>query len=144
MQKLKLAFIAILLLAMTTAVAGQGFKVYPGATVYTPPTTKDSAKPPAGTQITDYLTNDSFESVVAFYSQLGKEYTAKGLPRGGTLPDGQEIKQAYFIFDGATNLVTSKSWALIQRPFIGSIEMKGKPVYHDIRDVTVIGLSQKK
>jgi hypothetical protein len=112
MKKLKLAFIAVLVLAMTTAVAGQGFKVYPGATVYTPPTTKDSPKAPAGTQITDYLTNDSFESVVAFYSQLGKEYTAKGLPSGGTLPNGQELKQAFFILDGAANLEKSKRWAL--------------------------------
>jgi hypothetical protein len=144
MSKRTLVFIAVLILTMTIAVAGQGFKVYPGATIYTPPVTKDSPKAPAGTQITDYVTNDSFESVVAFYNQLGKEYTAKGLPSGGTLPNGQEIKQAYFIFDGAANLATSKSWVLVQRPLIGSIEMKLKPVYHDVRDVTLIGLSQKK
>ncbi len=39
------------------------------------------------------------------------------------LPSGQELKAAYFIFDGAPDLVTSRRWAKAQRPYIGDIKM---------------------
>jgi len=135
-----------LMLALTTAVAGQGFKVYPGATKYTPPDTNETREAqkalPPGTVATSYLTNDSFDKVVAFYKGFAQEYTMPGIPKGRKLPNGQELKQAYFIFDGAKDLATSKSWAQIQRPLIGSIDDQLEP--RDIRDVTVINLSQKK
>jgi len=135
-----------LMLALTTAVAGQGFKIYPGATKYTPPDTNETREAqkalPPGTVATSYLTNDSFDKVVAFYKGFAQEYTMPGIPKGRKLPNGQELKQAYFIFDGAKDLATSKSWAQIQRPLIGSIDDQLEP--RDIRDVTVINLSQKK
>lgn len=136
----------LLLLALTTAVAGQGFKIYPGATKYTPPDTEQTREAqkalPPGTVAMSYLTNDSFERVVAFYKGFAQEYTMPGMPKGRKLPNGQELKQTYFIFDGAKDLTTSKSWAQIQRPLIGSIDDKLEP--HEIRDVTVINVSQKK
>jgi hypothetical protein len=39
-----------------------------------------------------------------------------GMPKNPKLPSGQEL--TYFIFDGAKDLTTSKSWAQIQRPLI--------------------------
>jgi len=97
---------------------------------------------PPGTEATVYLTSDSFEKVVAFYKGFASEYTMPGIPKGRKLPNGQELKRTYFIFDGAKDLTTSKSWAQVQRPFIGSIGDNLE--YHDIRDVTVITVSQKK
>jgi len=146
MQKIRLTGVAIAVLAVTTVVAGQGFKIYPGATKYTPPDTKETREVmkalPPGTKATAYLTNDSFEKVVTFYKGFATEYSMPGIPKGRKLPNGQELKQTYFIFDGAKDLTTSKSWAQVQRPFIGSIDDNLEP--HDIRDVTVINVSQKK
>ena len=146
MRTAKLKAELFLMLALTTAVAGQGFKIYPGATKYTPPDTNETREAqkalPPGTVATSYLTNDSFDKVVAFYKGFAQEYTMPGIPKGRKLPNGQELKQAYFIFDGAKDLATSKSWAQIQRPLIGSIDDQLEP--RDIRDVTVINLSQKK
>lgn len=129
--------------------AAQSAKVYPAATKYTPPDTQEArdalkALPP-GTQGYYYTTDDSFEKVVAFYKGIAKEYTLPGQGKTRKLPDGRELKQAFFIFDGAADLITSKSWAKVQRPFIGSIEMKGyTPEYHDIRDLTEIVFTEKK
>ena len=149
MSRAKFVGAAVLVLAMTTVVTGQGFKVYTGATKFTPPDTEETREAlkalPPGTQASYYLTNDSFEKVVAFYKGFAKEYTIPGRKSAGRLPNGQEIKQAFFIFDGAKDIVTSKSWADVQRPYIGSIKMKGfVPEYHDVRDVTAIVLTQKK
>jgi hypothetical protein len=139
----------LLVLAGTTEVAGQGFKTYPGATKFTPPVTEETKKAlnelPPGTQSSYYLTDDSFEKVTEFYKGFAKEYTMPLGRRGGKLPNGQEMKAAFFIFDGAKDLATSKSWAKVQRPYIGSVEMKGLvPEYHDIRDVTAITVVEKK
>jgi len=146
MRKIRLTGVAIAVLAVTTLAAGQGFKIYPGASKYTPPDTKETREAmqylPPGTEATVYLSNDSFEKVAAFYKGFAREYTMPGIPKGRKLPTGQELKQTYFIFDGAKDLMTSRSWAQVQRPFIGSIDDNLE--YHDIRDVTVITVSQKK
>lgn len=149
MSRTKFAGAAILVLAVATIVAAQGFKVYPGASKFTPPDNEETREAlkalPPGTEATYYITNDSFEKVAAFYRGFAKEYTIPGRKSAGKLPNGQEIKQAFFIFDGAKDIVTSKSWADVQRPYIGSVKMKGfVPEYHDVRDVTAIALTQKK
>ena len=149
MTKGRFAGTAVVLLAVTTVVVGQGFKVYPGATKYSPPETEETRAVlkalPAGSQVAYYLTNDSFEKVVAFYKSFAKEYAIPGRKSAGKLPDGQEIKQDFFIFDGARDIVTSKSWADVQRPYIGSVKMNGiVPEYQDVRDVTAIVFTQKK
>jgi hypothetical protein len=125
-----------------------GFKIYPGATLYTPPATEgtktfqSNLRP--GTKIAAYLTPDSFDKVVAFYRDVGKEYTSPNM-QPEQLPNGEPIHRAFLIFDGAADPLSSKSWARIQHPFIGSISQKGKtPEYHDVRDVTQIVLTVKK
>lgn len=141
------AGVGLLVLAMSVGAAGQGFKVYPGATKYTPDTkeTKEATQTlPPGTTTAVYLTDDSFEKVVAYYKSFAKEYTMPRRRPADKLPNGQDLKQTFFIFDGADSIVTSKNWAKVQRPFIGSVEMKDMtPQYHDIRDVTEIGVTQK-
>jgi hypothetical protein len=87
MQINRLICVAIAVLAVTTVAAGQGFKIYPGASKYTPPDTKEN----------------------------------------------REV---------AKDLATSKSWAQVQRPFIGSMGANLEP--QDVRDETVINVSQKK
>jgi hypothetical protein len=145
-QKIRRSGVAIAVLAVATVVAAQEFKIYPGASKYTPPDTKETREAmkalPPGTEASYYLSNDSFEKVTAFYRGFAKEYIMPGMPKSRKLPNGMELKQAYFIFDGAKDLSTSKSWAQVQRPFIGSIDSHLQ--YHDIRDVTSITVSQKK
>ena len=34
------------------------------------------------------------------------------------LSSGQELKEAYFIFDNAADIMTSKHWIKIQRPYL--------------------------
>jgi len=149
MTKRRFAGTAVVLLAVTTVVAGQGFKVYSGATKYSPPETEETravlkALPP-GSHVAYYLTNDSFEKVVAFYKSFAKEYAIPGRKSAGKLPNGQEIKQDFFIFDGAKDIITSKSWADVQRPYVGSVRMNGMvPDYQDVRDVTTIVFTRKK
>ena len=146
MSRTKYASVTFLVLAFASVVLAQGFKIYPGATKYTPPDTEQNrelkkALPP-GIIATSYVTNDSFEKVVAFYKGFAQEYTMPGMPKGRKLPSGQELKQTYFIFDGASDLATSKCWAQVQRPLIGSFDENLQP--RDIRDVTVINVSEKK
>jgi hypothetical protein len=136
-------------LALALVALGQGLKVYPGAKKYTPPDTeqmREAAKAmPPGMQSTIYITDDGYEKVVAFYRAVGKEYAVPGMRKGTKLPSGQELQQAYFIFDGAANLGVSKNWAKVQRPHIGWVELKsGEPEYKDVRDGTAIVLVEKK
>lgn len=144
MQK-QVRVLATLLLTIAVMYA-QGFKIYPGATKYTPPDTTETREMqkliPPGTEGSHYTTNDSFEKVVAFYKGLGQEYTMPDRMRMHKLPNGTEVKQVYFIFDGAKDLRSSKSWAQVQRPFILSIGKDMQP--QDVRDITVINLTQKK
>jgi hypothetical protein len=87
---------------------------------------------------TIYTTGDAYEKVYSFYKGAGKEYQMPG--ESGTktkLPSGKELKSSFFIFDGAKDLMSSKFWAKIQRPYIG-IDMKEGP------DMTYIIVSEKK
>ena len=146
MSQRRYVSVACLILAFETFVFAQGFKIYPGAKEYTPPDTEQNREMkkalPPGTVAISYVTNDSFEKVVAFYKGFGQEYTMPGMPKSRKLPSGQELMQTYFIFDGAKDLATSKSWAQVQRPLIGSFDDNLQP--RDIRDVTVINVSRKK
>ena len=98
--------------------------------------TPESAMP-AGVTASYYTTNDPFDKVVAFYKNIGKEYRMPHMP-GGKLPNGQDLKVTFIIFDGAADIMASKSWAKIQHPFVGQIDFKGAggPEYKDIRDLT--------
>lgn len=142
-----LAVLAGLAFAFITAAWAADFKPYPGARV-DEAATRDARQAAAQSPLqiqtlvpTIYLTGDPFEKVAAFYRGQAREYRMPG--RQGRapqkLPGGQEIKEAYFIFDGAKDLVTSRRWAKVQRPYIGGMKMVGRtPQFQDIRDVTVI------
>ena len=128
--------------------AGGAFKLYPGATRYTPPETEQTklfeSSLLAGTTITAYFTDDPFDKVLAFYRGIGKEYRSPHMKRE-KLPDGEPIQRAFVIFDGAADLSRSTSWARIQHPFIGSISEKGEtPEYQDVGEVTEIVVTVKK
>ena len=56
--------------------------------------------------------------------------------RKNTLPSGKELKYSFFIFDGAIDLMSSKLWIKIQRPYIDT-EMREGP------DMTYIIVSTK-
>lgn len=146
MLRRKYPLFVFLALAFATLVLAQSFKPYPGAKEYTPPDTEQNRamkkQLPPDIVATSYTTDDSFDKVVAFYKGFATEYTMPGIPKTRTLPNGQELKQTYFIFDGAKDPPSSKTWAQIQRPLIGSIDENLQP--RDIRDVTVINVSQKK
>jgi hypothetical protein len=145
------------LLGMLCTFAAPGlagdFKAYPGARVdeaATRAASQDAAQSPLQARemvITIYLTNAPFEKVAAFYRARAREYKMPGRQGAGPekLPGGQELKAAYFIFDGARDLVTSRCWAKVQRPYIGGVQMQGRtPQYQDIRQVTVITLFKEK
>jgi hypothetical protein len=142
----KIAAVSLLLLAMATAVSAQSVKIYPGAKQFTPPGDEKAMQAmPAGTTQTIYFTNDSYAKVVAFYQDLGKVHTPSWLKKGATLPNGRPLKESFFIFDGSTTLTFSKSWAKIQRPYVGAIDLTGATTdYHDVRDVTAIFIIQRK
>ena len=120
------------------------FKVYPGAKLDGVYETKQ-VQPGGTTTKTSkeivFTTTDLFENVVAFYRGIGREYRVPGMGgRPVKLSSGQELKEAYFIFDNAPDLSTSKHWAKIQHPYLGSSQtsqgFQGK--FEKIRDVTAI------
>jgi hypothetical protein len=149
------AVMALLAFALTAGAAEEAFKLYPGATKYTPPDTAESrqwasALPP-GTKITAYLTNDSFEQVVAFYRGLGRSYSNPNTPVGDKLPNGQRMEKAFVIFDDAPDLRTSRRWISIQHPFIRWVSGRkvsgkkgGVAGHRDVTDVTEIVLTEKQ
>jgi hypothetical protein len=120
------------------------FKVYPGAKlegVYKPEQSGIGAKVSEAPKVVIFTTNDLFENVVAFYRSIGREYRIPGST--GTpsrLSSGQELKEAYFIFDNAADLSTSKHWIKIQHPYlIGAQTTEGfRGRFEKVRDVTAI------
>ncbi len=121
--------------------------------------------PPSAGRRTIAVTTDSFEKVAAFYAQRGKEYLLPlmpGQPSNGyerELPteirrkdrstvefigSGIKAKQVFILLDGAADMMESKDFISISRPFIFDAKREaGKMVYQDIRDVTVIYRSQE-
>ena len=121
------------------------FKVYPGAKLEDVYGTKQldagTNKMSKAPQVIIFTTNDLFENVVAFYRGNAREYRMPST--GGNplrLPTGQELKEAYFIFDDATDIMSSKHWIKIQRPYLVSgqtgANFSGK--FQAVRDVTAI------
>jgi len=120
------------------------FKVYPGARVeevYEAKQSEAGAKISKSPKIIIFTTADFFENVVAFYRGLAREYRMPGTGGKSTkLSSGQELKEAYFIFDDAADIMTSNHWIKIQRPYLSRERTRegfqGK--YGAVRDVTAI------
>jgi hypothetical protein len=140
------ALILTLVMSFTlpTVVFAGSFKVYPGAKLEDVYETKQSE---AGTKMSKapkviiFTTNDFFENVVAFYRGTGREYRMPGTSGKPTkLSSGQELKEAYFIFDNAADIMTSKHWIKIQRPYLvrGRTGEGFQGKYGPVREVTAI------
>jgi len=137
-------FAFVMLLALPALGFSASFKVYPGAKLEDVYETKQSeieAKISKAPKVIIFTTNNPFESVVAFYRGTGREYRIPGSSGKPTkLSSGQELKEAYFILDGAGDLSTSKHWIKIQRPYLSRERTKegfqGK--YGAVREVTAI------
>lgn len=81
----------------------------------------------------------------AFYRGLGIEYKMPATDGPATLRSGGVLKEAYFIFDRAADITTSKNWIKIQWPYLGRMKATLPPgpkyiedIYEDIRKVTVV------
>jgi hypothetical protein len=137
-----LAFVMVL--ALPALGFSASFKVYPGAKledVYEAKQSDAGGKMSKAPKVIIFTTNDLFENVVAFYRGTAREYRIPGSSgKPMKLSSGQELKEAYFILDGAGDLSTSKHWIKIQRPYLSrartSEGFQGK--YEKIREVTAI------
>jgi len=134
----------VMLFALPTVVFAGTFKVYPGAKledIYEPKQSEIEAKMSRPPKVIIFTTHDFFENVVAFYRGNAREYR---MPGGGGKPvklsSGQELREAYFILDDAADIMTSKHWIKIQRPYLSRERTKqgfqGK--YGTVREVTAI------
>ena len=129
---------------LSAAVFAGSFKVYPGAQleeVYQPKQPEVGGKASKAPKIIIFTTNDFFENVVTFYRGTAREYRIPGSGGKPTkLSSGHELKEAYFILDGAADIMTSEHWIKIQRPYLSRERTKegfqGK--YGAVRDVTAI------
>lgn len=147
---MKLTFGIAALLLVTVAVSAGEFATYPGAKLDEGATQKSQQSLAASglknRQVRIFTTGDAFEKVCSFYRDKGTPYQMPG--REGEvekLPSGEELKETYFIFDGAPDLGSSKMWAKIQRPYIGGMKMTGLSVeYEDVRNVTAIVVTEGK
>jgi hypothetical protein len=144
MKSVAYSLASVILIASATVVFAGAFKVYPGAKledVYEVKQPETGAKVSKAPQVIIFTTTDFFENVVAFYRGLGREYKMPGTGGKPTkLSSGQELKEAYFIFDNASDIMTSKHWIKLQRPYL-SRERTGEGSlgkYGAVRDVTAI------
>lgn len=143
MKRLKMSIVLLcMLLGTISLVSAEEFKVYPGAKL-DEMLTKDAAEMAAKAKLamkpSIYVTDDSFEKVLAFYKGIGKEYQTPLQKEGRlqVLPSGKKPREAFIIFDGADTIWSSKLWARIQRPYIGQ-KMEEGP------DMTYVSVSDKR
>ncbi len=140
-MKKKISILAFaILFCLPLLVFSASFKVYPGAKledVYVPKQSEIEAKISKAPKVITFTTNDLFENVVAFYRGIGREYKLPGTNGKPTrLSSGQELKEAYFIFDNAADLSTSKHWVKIQWPYRMKTGFQGR--LESAREVTAI------
>lgn len=144
MAKRTYLLIAVLIFTLASLLLAQEFKRYTNAKP-DPAATEEvrSAATEPGVEVNVYVTPDPFDKVYEFYKNIGHEYHMAG-KRARKLPNGQELRDAFIMLDNGTNIVTSKMWVKIQRPYIGAgLDRKGTPTTA-IRDVTAIVLTQRK
>ncbi len=118
------------------------FKPYPGSVLDQKATEKAKIMAAQsgveGVMGTVYTTEDPIEKVEAFYRNLAKEYEMPGIGKTRKLSTGQELRQIFFIFDGADDLASSKLWIMVQNPYIADQKLK------DIRNVTAIVITKRQ
>lgn len=145
MAKRTYRLIAVLVFALAPLSLAQEFKLYKNAKLDAAATEEAmrlAARDP-GLEVRVYVTSDPFEKVYEFYKEIGREYQMAG-KRVRKLPNGRELRDAFILLDSENNIVASKLWVKIQRPYIGAgLDRKGEPM-SEIRDVTAIVLSQRK
>lgn len=139
---------ALTLLGVAAVAAAQlAPKQYPGAKIDQAGTNeaKMAAAAQPDIEMTVFTTPDPFEKVYEFYKKTGKEYKVIG-SGARKLPNGQDLKNAFFILDEGNNLVTSKRWVKLQRPYIGQygLARNTSQAQNDVRDVTAIVLTVRK
>lgn len=144
MKKMACVLAFMMFFSWPAVIFAGGFKVYPGAQledIYEPKQSEVGAKMSKAPKVIIFTTNDFFENVVAFYRGTAREYRVPG--SGGKpmrLSSGQELREAYFILDDAGDIMTSKHWVKIQRPYLSRERTKEgfKGKYGAPRQVTAI------
>ena len=122
----------VLVITGTLSVA-QDFKQYPGSR-FDDKASQQASAVEKGMEVQVYTTGDSFEKVHTFYKSLYKEI-AVPFPQQ-TLPNGNEVKWAFFVLDGGKDLMHSNYWMKVQRPYIGAVD--GEANFQDVHDMSVI------
>ena len=134
------------LCAVMVAVGQPPARIYPAAKLDRTATQQAKTSPAAqpDVEIAVYTTPDGFDKVYGYYQRNGKEYKAIG-SRARKLPNGHDLRDAFFILDDGRDLLTSKHWVKIQRPYIGQYGLgRNGAGAGDIKDVTAIVLTHKK
>ena len=132
--------------AVMSGVGQPPARIYPGAKLDKLATDQLKAGPAAqpDLDVSVYTTADAFEKVYGFFQKSGKEFKAIG-SRSRKLPNGKELRDAFFILDDANDLVASKRWVKIQRPYLGQYGLgRNGAGQNEIRDITAIVLTRKK
>jgi len=144
MKRGALILTLVISFALPTVILAASFKVYPGARledVYETKQSEGGTHVSKGPKVIIFTTNDFFENVVAFYRGTGREYRTSSTGGKPTkLSSGQELKEAYFIFDNGADIMTSNHWIKIQRPYLvrGRTKEGFQGRYETVRDVTAI------
>lgn len=141
MKMKKIFYLLPIVLIILSHVFAAEFKPYPGAKIDEKATQEANeaaqAAKMSNVKATIYTTKDSFQKVASFYKGIAKEHS---MPRSsGTSGkpkkyENYDLYEAFFIFDGAKDLASSKLWVKVQRPYIGE----------NIQDITAIVVSEKK
>lgn len=138
----KIAIVSLfVVLVLSIFVFAAEFKLYPGDRLDEKATKEANeaaqAAKMSNVKATIYTTADSFQKVSSFYKGIAKEYTmprATGTSGKPKKYEKYDLYEAFFIFDGAKDLASSKLWVKVQRPYIGE----------EVHNVTAIVLSEKK
>ena len=143
MKRIAYVLAFMMFYSLSTVVFAGSFKVYPGSKledIYEAKQLEVDGKMSKSPKIIIFTTNDLFENVVAFYRSNAREYRMPGGGKPMKLSSGQELREAYFILDNAGDIMTSKHWIKIQRPYLGTGQ-KGESFhgrYEAVRNVTAI------
>jgi len=139
------AYVLVLMMffSLSAVVFAGSFKVYPGAKLEDIYEANQSEAVPQMQKVPKviiFTTNDFFENVVAFYRSNAREYRMPGAGKPIKLSSGQEVMEAYFILDDAGDIMKSKHWIKVQRPYLMR-DRTGKGFqgkYQTVREVTAI------